>query len=119
MTKKPTAAAIIGGYVAWFGLMALAAAVAIQLNVLLLYLAGELIENPVLRPSGWSSASLVNVQRLVGVTLGSVWLIFILWMENDLRSAAQTGRLRRTVVRRAAVLLGILAVTTITLWLAV
>ncbi|MCB0062651.1 MAG: hypothetical protein KDE19_11070 [Caldilineaceae bacterium] len=98
MTKQhPLAQA---GYVlAWLVLSILATVTAWQLHVTLLYLTTLLIQNPALRLPGWSMSTLVGVSKLSVLIWGSLWLIFVMYMEYQLRMAMREGRLWRQSIR--------------------
>jgi hypothetical protein len=119
MASRPSAATQVAAYVAWFVLTILAAIAAFQLNAALLVLADAVIRNDALRPAGWNSSSLTNIQRLSVFVLGSLWLITILWIENHLRSAARDGHLVREIGRLGGGLLALLAGCYLLLLLAV
>ncbi len=82
------------GYLAGWGLLTLLAAlVAWQAHSTTIYLAAFLIANPTLRPSGWSSSTLVGVSKLSVLGWGSLWLIAVYYMEYHLRESLQERRL--------------------------
>ena len=54
----------LGYLLLWVGLSTLAAFALWQAHVVLLYLAALIIDNPRLRPVGWSTMSLVGVSKL-------------------------------------------------------
>ena len=86
------------GYIgAWLGLTFLAALTAWQLHIASLYLATLLIDNPALRPRGWSSETLVGVSKLSVLVWGSLWFMLIFYMEYKLREGLQERRLLRPI----------------------
>jgi hypothetical protein len=119
MASRSSAVTQVAAYAAWFVLLILAAIAAFQLNAAILVLADAVIHNDALRPAGWNSSSLANVQRLSVFVLGSLWLIAILWMENHLRSAVREGHLVREIGRLGGLLLALIAGCYLLLLLAV
>ncbi|MEZ4621321.1 MAG: hypothetical protein R2867_38275 [Caldilineaceae bacterium] len=87
----------LGYLLAWLALTLLATVTAWQLHITVLYLAALLIANPTLRPTGWSSETLVGVSKLSILLWGSLWLIFVFYMEFKLRESMQERRLRRQI----------------------
>lgn len=98
MTKQHPLAQV-GYLLAWFILTILATVTAWQLHVTLLYLATLLIQSPNLRLPGWSMSTLVGVSKLSVLIWGSLWLIFVMYVEYQLRMAMREGRLWRQSVR--------------------
>jgi len=91
--------AIVGYLGAWSGLTLLAAFTAWQLHITLLYLTALLIDNPALRPRGWSSETLVGASKLSILLWGSLWLMLTLYMEYKLRESLKEGRLLYQIAR--------------------
>ncbi len=119
MASRSSAVTQVAAYAAWFVLIVLAAIAAFQLNAAILVLADAIIRNDALRPAGWNSSSLANIQRLSVFVLGSLWLIAILWMENHLRDAVREGHLVREIGRLGGGLAALIAGCYLLLLLAV
>lgn len=83
---------IVTGIVVWY------------LHTVVLYLMALVINNPALRPTGWSPDSLAGVSKLSILTLGSLWLLVTMWMEGALRRSVLEWRFWRFVGRLAAML---------------
>lgn len=78
-------------YAVWIALAVAAGFVAWQWNGAILAAAAWVISKPNLRPVGWNSGTLIAVQRLAVLVIGSVWLIAVMYMENQLREATREG----------------------------
>ena len=96
-------------YGLWIGLSALAAGALWQLNFGLLTLAALLI-NSSLRPPGWTLDTLVGLNKLFVLVLGSLWLGLVMYFEHRLGQAVTEDRLLPWVLRTGAwlVALGLL-----------
>ncbi len=105
--KKQHPLAQLGYIGGWLALTVLATLAAWQLHITTLYLTTFLIDNPALRPRGWSSETLVGVSKLSVLIWGSLWLMLTFYMEYKLREGLQEGRLIRQFLRYSAVLLTI------------
>jgi hypothetical protein len=93
------------GYVLlWIALSTLTAFALWQAHVALLYLAALIIENPQLRPVGWSTRSLVGVSKLSILILGSAWLMFTVYLEQSLRNSVIAQRLIKQSVKYGVVI---------------
>lgn len=77
----------------WIVLSAVAALAAWYLNLAFLYLCSLWIDQPAWRPTGWSTGTLVTINRFSILVLGSIWLIFSTWLEIALRNSALEGKL--------------------------
>ena len=93
----------------WLLLAVLAAVTAWQWHVTLLYLARLLIDSPY-RPFGWSMGTLAAVSRFSILIFGSLWLIYVYYIEYQLREALKRQRLLRRGATYSAVLLALYAV---------
>ncbi len=102
---KPHFLAQLGYILLWLGLTVVATLTAWQLHIALLYLAALLIETPSLRPTGWSTGTLVAVSRLSLLIWGSLWLFLVMYLEHQLRAAVQERRLLQQSSRYAVGLL--------------
>ena len=96
-------------YGMWILLSALVGVVAWYLHTTVLSVTALVIENPTLRPYGWSADSLVGVHKLSIFILGSAWLIVSMWLEGALRRSLLEGRFWFFVGRMTAglVLIGV------------
>jgi len=82
-------------YLIWFLLMILAAFTAWRAHYAVIYLTELLIDSP-WRPTDWHSGSVSQVSRLSIFFMGSVWLIYILWVEYALRQSVLDKHLIRS-----------------------
>lgn len=83
----------LGYGVGWLLLAGLAALTAWQAHITTIYLGALLINNPSLRPSGWSSSTLVGISKLSVLAWGSLWLILVYYLEYQLRESLADRRL--------------------------
>lgn len=95
----------VGYILAWLLITVLATATAWQLHITLISLASLLIDHPTLRPTGWSTSTLVPVGRLSIFIWGSTWLIFVMYAEYQLREALRERRLIQQCIRFATILI--------------
>ncbi|MBX3011762.1 MAG: hypothetical protein KF832_09670 [Caldilineaceae bacterium] len=84
----------------------MAAVVVWQAHVTTLYLAALLIQNPALRPSGWSSATLVGLSKLSVLGWGTLWLMGTSYLEYQLRTSVLEHRLLQQTGRCLLILVG-------------
>ena len=97
----------IGYAVFWLGLVLLATLVAFQVHGMLVALALAVIENPSLRPPGWSTDTIFALSRVFWLILGILWLGWVMFTEGYLREGYQ----RHLLTRRIFLLVIILAAT--------
>ena len=95
----------------WLLLAAFAGLTAWYLNLAILYLFALWIENPAWRPTYWTASSLVYINKISILVLGSIWLIFITWLEIALRNSALQDRLWKQAGKMGLILLALLAVS--------
>lgn len=72
-------------YAVWFMLVAVAAWVAWQFHATLIVLFTLWHESDLPRPIGWSAATLVGISRASLFVNGALWLMWMLYLESDLR----------------------------------
>ncbi len=51
------------------------------------------INTPVLRPTGWNTATIYGLSRLVWLLIGIAWLVGVMYTEADLREGRDQGDL--------------------------
>ncbi len=96
------------GYLSiWIRLAVLAALVAWYVLVAILAVAGWLIASPELRPTGWSTPTLIGVNKLSILRSGSLWLFLVMYMDRDLRIARDEGRLLARALRYIVILVAL------------
>ena len=97
------------GYIAaWLILATLAGITGWYLLVALLAVAGWLIESP-WRPYAWNSSSLIAINKLSMLILIGMWLMLVVYLEQDLRQARFARRLVGRALVYATVLLAVTA----------
>ena len=107
----------LGYLLLWIALSTLAAFALWQAHVAVLYVAALIIDNPRLRPVGWSTMSLVGVSKLSILFWGSAWLMCTVYLEQSLRNSVVAKRLVRQSVKYAIALLIFWGVTWLVLWI--
>jgi hypothetical protein len=80
-------------FVFWIILAALAALVVFQLHATLIAIAIAVIENPGLRPPGWSTDTIYGLSRVFWLILGIFWLGWVMFTEGYLREGVNQKRL--------------------------
>jgi uncharacterized membrane protein YadS len=93
-------------FVFWIVLALLATLTGFQLHGTLIAISIAVIENPNLRPTGWSTATIHGLGRVFWLILGILWLGWVMFTEGYLRE----GKNRELLLRRAFILLLILGV---------
>jgi hypothetical protein len=96
----------ISYFVFWIVLAALAAFVAFQIHATLIAIAIAVIENPSLRPSGWSTDTIYGLSRVFWLILGIFWLGWVTFIEGYLRE----GKNHQLLIKQSTLLLVILGV---------
>ena len=84
---------------AWLSLAILAALALIQLRLTLLATASWIIDTPSLRPTGWTTGSVVAIDKLAFIVLGGLWLGYVTFLERALGISVKEGRFWRFVGR--------------------
>jgi hypothetical protein len=87
----------VGLYGLWALLAALFGALAYQLYAALLYVGVVMVENPTTRPTGWNTATLSGLSKLLILVLGAAWLMAVSLLERCLREGMAEHRLTRRV----------------------
>lgn len=109
-TQPGSAVLALGLYLIWLGLAALSAWVAWQLHATLLYGAARWLHSDLPRPLGWTENQLVGISKLSILLLGSLWLMWIAFLEGHLRRHADQGHLIKRALQIALLLGGMLIV---------
>ncbi|MCB0114830.1 MAG: hypothetical protein R2873_16095 [Caldilineaceae bacterium] len=97
-------------YLFWFVLAAVGGWVAWQWHATLIVLFSQWIESDLPRPIGWSAATLVGITRASLFINGSLWLMWMLYLESDLRHHAERKALIVRCLQILAVYAGIVVV---------
>jgi hypothetical protein len=97
----------LGLYGVWIALMALAALAAFQIQTTLVYIGLLVVENPDLRPSGWTTNTITPLERLIILILGVFWLGLAMYSEPYLREGMQQKVFRHRLIRLLVIILGI------------
>jgi hypothetical protein len=97
--------ASVGYIVFWLGLAVFATLTAFQVHGTLIALSLAVIENPSLRPLGWSTDTVYALSRVFWLVLGIFWLGWVMFTEGYLREGYQRQLLKNRTIR-LAILLG-------------
>lgn len=102
----------------WLALAALSAWVAWQLHGSLIVWTTRWLQSDLPRPPGWNSTTLVGINRLSVLGVGSLWLGWIMYMESELHRSAGRQRLAVRALQFLLVEMILLAVIFLGLWAA-
>jgi hypothetical protein len=83
----------IGYFVFWLVLGVLAVFTAFQLHATWIAIAISVVENPSLRPPGWSMDSVHGLGRVFWLIIGILWLVWVMYTESHLREGRERKRL--------------------------
>ena len=95
----------------WLLLAGLAAWTAAQLHATLMYAGLKAVENPALRPAGWTPNTLFGLSRFLTLCLGAAWLMAVAFIAPLLSDAQRRGRYRRTTATLFLSLAAVFALT--------
>ena len=70
-----------------------------EVHVALIAVALEVVDNPTLRPTGWSTDSIHNLGRLLWLILGIFWLGWVIFTEGYLREGQERQILGKRAIR--------------------
>jgi len=88
----------------WIGLAVLATLTAFQIFRTLIVFAYAIIDDPSLRPYGWTTGTINAVSRLLWLILGILWLGWVTFTEGYLREGYQNQWLTRRAIILAVIL---------------
>jgi hypothetical protein len=88
-----------GVYLIWIGVAIMAAFTAFQLHATVLYVGILVVENPVLRPTGWNTGTVNALSRFTWLILGIIWLALVIFSESYLMDGVKGHTLRRRATR--------------------
>jgi len=94
----------LGYLLFWIILVILATLTVFQLHVTLIAISIFVIENPSLRPTGWTSNTTHGLSRVFWLILGILWLGWVMYTEGHLRE----GKDQQYLVKRSLILLLVL-----------
>ena len=107
----------IGYVVFWLGLAVMATFVAFQIHPTLIALSLAIIENPSLRPPGWSTDTIYALSRIFWLILGILWLGWVMFTEGYLSEGYQRSLLKQRFIRLVIILAAIYGVCLVILFL--
>jgi hypothetical protein len=94
----------VGYIVFWLGLAVLATLTAFQIHGTLIAISLAVIDNPVLRPTGWSTDTVYALSRVFWLVIGILWLGWVMFTEGYLREGYQLQLLKHRTLRLIIVL---------------
>ena len=94
----------VGYIVFWLGLTVFATLTAIQIYGTLIAVSIAVIENPSLRPLGWSTDTVYALSRVFWLILGIFWLGWVMFTEGYLREGYQRQLLKNRTLRLLIIL---------------
>jgi len=94
----------IGYAVFWLVFIVLATLTAFQVHVTLIAVSLAFIENPALRPYGWTTDTVYLLSRVFWLVLGIFWLGWVMFTEGYLREGYQQQLLTHRLIRLAVIL---------------
>jgi uncharacterized membrane protein YadS len=104
-------------FVFWLVLAVLVTLSAFQLHATLTAISISIIENPSLRPTGWTFDTVHGLGRVFWLILGILWLGWVMYTEGYLREGKDNQRLIPRFVRLLLILVGIYALNYLVLLL--
>jgi hypothetical protein len=75
-----------------------------QVHATLIYIAVVVVDNPSLRPIGWSSGTIYGLSRILWLILGMCWLGWIMLTYDYLRESKQLKILKQRFFRLLLIL---------------
>ncbi len=92
--------------ISWLVLVVLATLTGFQIHTTLITLALAAVNNPSLRPSGWTTQTIYGLSRFLWLALGIVWLVWVMFTQEYLSEGKQLQILRQRIMR-LLIMLGI------------
>lgn len=94
----------VGYIIFWLGLAVFATLTAFQIHSTLIALSLAVIENPSLRPLGWSTDTVYALSRVFWLVIGIFWLGWVMFTEGYLREGYQRLLLKNRTLRLIIIL---------------
>jgi hypothetical protein len=101
LSRLRSAIGNISYFILWAILAGLAAFLVFQIHATLIAISISVIENPNLRPPGWSMDTTYGLSRVFWLILGILWLGWVMFAEGYLREGVKHKRL----IKRSLLLL--------------
>ena len=86
-------------YGLWVVFAVLTALTAFQVHATLIYISILMVENPSLRPIGWTTGSIYGLSRVLWLVLGIFWLGWVMFSEGYLREGEEQHILKSRALR--------------------
>src|SRR5262245_22839795 len=96
----------VGFYLLWFGLAALGAILALQLQVTIVFLGRLWINSPLKLPT-WNTSTISGFNRCGYLIVAILWLGLVFYLEKYLQTGLEQSRLWTYGLRAALLLIGI------------
>ena len=97
----------VGYAIFWLVLIILATFTAFQVHGTLIAISLVVIDNPSLRPLGWSTDTIYALSRVFWLFLGILWLGWVMYTEGYLREGVQRHLLKQRTIRLTIILAAI------------
>ena len=107
----------LGYAIFWLGLVILATLTAFQVHGTLIVISHAVIQNPSLRPLGWSTNTIYALSRVFWLILGILWLFWVMFTEGYLREGYQRHLLKQRIIRLIIILAAVYGTCLIILFL--
>lgn len=104
-------------FIFWLALAVLVTLSAFQFHATLTAISISIIENPSLRPTGWTLDTVHGLSRVFWLILGIIWLGWIMYTEGYLREGKNQQHLISRFIRLLLILVVIYALNYIVLLL--
>lgn len=89
---------------AWLVLACLTAVIALQLHGLVITLGWSVIQSDQLRPTGWTSATILTLSKFAVLVVGSMWLFTVVLLEGLLQRWGKADLLIKRISQTAGIL---------------
>lgn len=86
-------------YGLWVVFAVMAALTAFQVHTMLIFISVLMLENPSLRPTGWTTGTIYGLSRVLWLVLGIFWLGWVMFSEGYLREGEELHILKPRALR--------------------
>jgi len=117
LQRLQSAVSNISYLVFWIVLAGLVTLIVFQLHATLILVSIAIVENPAIRPPGWSMDTTYGLSRVFWLILGIFWLGWVMFTEGYLREGKNNQRLLKRFSLLILILGGLYGLTYIVLLL--
>ena len=86
-------------YIIWLALAVLVTLTGFQIHTTLIVIAVWVVQNPNLRPPGWTTGTIYGFSRLLWLILGIIWLGWVMFTEGYLSEGKRLEILKKRSLR--------------------